>query len=54
VADHRRFWDAMDVVTVEQSEQIEAALTRRMIEVFGLDTQALILEVSNGLCKTST
>ena len=39
--DHRRFWDAMDAVTVEQLEQIEAALTRRMIEVFGLEVQAL-------------
>jgi hypothetical protein len=45
--DHRRFWDAMDAVTVEQLEQIEAALTRRMIEVFGLEVQALILDMTN-------
>jgi transposase len=45
--DHRRFWDAMDAVTVEQLEEIEAALTTRMIEVFGLDTQALILDMTN-------
>jgi transposase len=45
--DHRRFWDAMDAVTVEQLEQIEAALTKRMIEVFGLDTDALILDMTN-------
>jgi transposase len=45
--DHRRFWDAMDAVTVEQLEEIEAALTRRMIEVFGLDTHALILDMTN-------
>jgi transposase len=45
--DHRRFWDAMDAVTMEQLEEIEAALTRRMIEVFGLDTQALILDMTN-------
>ena len=45
--DHRRFWDAMDAVTVEQLEQIEAALCRRMIEVFGLDTHALILDMTN-------
>jgi hypothetical protein len=45
--DHRRFWDAMDAVSVEQLEQIEAALTRRMIEVFGLDTHALILDMTN-------
>jgi transposase len=42
--DHRRLGDAMDAVTVEE---IEAALTRRMIEVFGLDTHALILDLSN-------
>ena len=45
--DHRRFWDAMDAVTVEQLEQIEAALCRRMIEAFGLDTHALILDMTN-------
>jgi transposase len=37
----------MDAVTVEQLEEIEAALTRRMIEVFGLDTHALILDMTN-------
>ena len=45
--DHRRFWDAMDAVTVEQLEEIEAALCRRMIEVFGLDTHALLLDMTN-------
>ena len=45
--DHRRFWDAMDAVTVEQLDEIEAALTRRMIEVFALDTHALILDMTN-------
>jgi hypothetical protein len=42
--DHRRLGDAMDAVTVEE---IEVALTRRMIEVFGLDTHALILDMTN-------
>ena len=45
--DHRRFWDAMDLVAVEQLDQIEAALTKRMIEVFELDTHALILDMTN-------
>jgi transposase len=45
--DHRRFWDAMDAVTVQQLDEIEAALTKRMIEVFGLDTHALILDMTN-------
>jgi hypothetical protein len=37
----------MDAVTVEQLDEIEAALTKRMIEVFGLDTHALILDMTN-------
>ena len=45
--DHRRFWDAMDAVTVEHLDEIEAALTRAMIEVFALDTHALILDMTN-------
>jgi transposase len=45
--DHRRFWDAMDRVGLDQLDQLEAALTRRMIEVFGLDTHALILDMTN-------
>ena len=45
--DHRRFWDAMDAVTVAQLDEIEAALTKQMIEVFALDTHALILDMTN-------
>lgn len=50
--DHRRFWDAMDLVRVEEAgvdqvDDIEAALTRVMIDVFGLDTHALILDMTN-------
>jgi transposase len=45
--DHRRFWDAMDRVGVDQLDRMEAALTRAMIEVFDLDTHALILDMTN-------
>ena len=45
--DHRRFWDAMDRVDIEKVDEIETALTRRMIEVFGLDTSGLILDMTN-------
>jgi hypothetical protein len=31
--DHRRFWDAMDRVEVERLDQVEAALTKRMVPV---------------------
>jgi transposase len=45
--DHRRFWEAMDRVEVERLDQVEEALTRRMVEVFALDTHALILDMTN-------
>ncbi|MDN5853922.1 MAG: hypothetical protein L0K86_13960 [Actinomycetia bacterium] len=37
----------MDAITVQLLDQIEAALTKQMIEVFGLDTHALILDMTN-------
>jgi transposase len=45
--DHRRFWDAMDLVGVDRLDDVEAALTRAMIDVFALDTHALILDMTN-------
>lgn len=50
--DHRRFWDAMDHVAVDTGgvdrvDEIETALTRKMIDVLDLDTHALILDVTN-------
>jgi transposase len=50
--DHRRFWDAMDLVGVDEAgvdqvDNIEAALTRAMIDAFDLDTHALILDMTN-------
>jgi transposase len=37
----------MDRVDVERLDQVEAALTKRMVEVFALDTHALILDMTN-------
>ena len=45
--DHRRFWEAMDRVDLDRIDAVEAALTRRMIEVFGLDTHGLVLDMTN-------
>jgi hypothetical protein len=45
--DHRRFWDAMDRVAPARLDAVEEALTRRMVEVFALDTHALILDMTN-------
>jgi transposase len=47
VLDHRRFWDAMHAVTLDELAAIEHRLALRMIEVFGLDISALALDMTN-------
>ncbi len=47
VLDHRRFWDAMHTVTLEQLAEIEQQLALAMIEVFDLDISALALDMTN-------
>jgi len=47
VLDHRRFWDAMHAITLEQLAQIEQLLALSMIETFGLDISALALDMTN-------
>ena len=47
VLDHRRFWDAMHTITLEQVAQIEHLLALAMIETFGLDISALALDMTN-------
>ncbi|HZI95914.1 MAG TPA: IS1634 family transposase, partial [Actinomycetales bacterium] len=45
--DHRRFWDAMHAITLEQLAAVEQALAVAMIETFGLDISALALDMTN-------
>jgi transposase len=45
--DHRRFWDAMHAITVDQLARVEQLLALRMIERFGLDISALALDMTN-------
>ena len=47
VLDHRRFWDAMRAVSLEQLTQIEHRLAVAMVTEFGLDTSALALDMTN-------
>jgi transposase len=47
VLDHRRFWDAMHTITLDQLAQIEHLLALPMIENFGLDISALALDMTN-------
>jgi transposase len=45
--DHRRFWDAMDVLSAEDLVAAETAITAGMVEQFGLDLSALVLDMTN-------
>jgi transposase len=45
--DHRRFWDAMDQVTVADLRVIERAVAARMVERFDLDLAGLVLDMTN-------
>jgi transposase len=45
--DHRRFWDAMDALTVGDLRAIERAVAARMVEVFDLDLAGLVLDMTN-------
>jgi transposase len=45
--DHRRFWDAMDQVTVADLRVIERAIAAQMVEVFDLDLAGLVLDMTN-------
>ena len=47
VLDHRRFWDAMHKVTVDQLVDIEQRLALAMITTFALDISALALDMTN-------
>ena len=45
--DHRRFWDAMDLICEDQLQEIERHLVASMVETFGVDLQALVLDMTN-------
>jgi transposase len=45
--DHRRFWDAMDQVTVADLRAIERVVAARMVERFDLDLAGLVLDMTN-------
>lgn len=45
--DHRRFWDAMSMLTTEDLEQIETRITARLIDTFNVDLSGLVLDMTN-------
>lgn len=47
VLDHRKFWEAMHTLTLEQLAQIEHRVAVRIVEEFGLDIGSLALDMTN-------
>jgi transposase len=47
VLDHRRFWDAMDAVTLEQLEKASEKIAARIVEVSGVDVSSVALDMTN-------
>jgi transposase len=45
--DHRRFWQAMDRLSVTDLATIETELGRRIVAAYGLDTSGLVLDMTN-------
>jgi transposase len=47
VLDHRRFWDAMHAVTLDQLEQISQAVALRIVAAAGVDCSSVALDMTN-------
>lgn len=45
--DHRRFWDAMDLISPTQLIEIERRVTQRMVETYEVDISGLALDMTN-------
>ena len=45
--DHRRFWDAMHAVTLEQLERVSEAIAARIVQVLGVDVSSVALDITN-------
>jgi transposase len=45
--DHRRFWDAMHAVSLEELEQASHAIALRIVQAYGLDCSSVALDMTN-------
>jgi transposase len=52
--DHRRFWDAMHAVTLEQLEEISQRVAVRIVRVSGVDVSSVALDMTNFATFIST
>jgi transposase len=47
VLDHRRFWNAMHAVTLEQMEEISRRIAVRIVQASGVDCSSVALDMTN-------
>jgi transposase len=47
VLDHRRFWDAMHAVSLEQLERAPEKIAARIVQVSGVDVSSVALDMTN-------
>jgi len=47
VLDHRRFWDAMHAITLEQMQQASRAIAARIVQSSGVDVSSVALDMTN-------
>src|ERR1039458_3900972 len=45
--DHRRFWDAMHAITLEQLEQASEKIAARIVQVSGADVSSVALDMTS-------
>ena len=45
--DHRRFWDAMHAVTLEQLEEISRKIAAKIVQSAGVDVSSVALDMTN-------
>ena len=45
--DHRRFWEAMDFITIKHLKDIERRITERVVEIYDVDVSGLVLDMTN-------
>src|SRR5271155_4518028 len=44
---HRRFWDAMDMISTEHLVEIERRIVEKIVEVYEVDVSGLVLDMTN-------
>src|SRR6266436_7552399 len=45
--DHRRFWDAMHAVTLDQLQEASRTIAARIVQVSGVDVSSVALDMTN-------